>query len=92
MKVLKSFEFVERARSSKHDWDKLCDGSIRELTQGVDFAGKAKWFAVSCRLKAAKRGLRVRVQVDETKVVVQFFDPNAEQQEQPQQTTAKSKK
>ena len=92
MKVLKTFEFPDNARSSKHDWQTIMDGTIRELTQGVDFSGKAKWFKVQCRLQAKKKGLKVRVHADDTKVVVQFYDPNAQQQEPQQQAPAKAKK
>jgi len=91
-RVLKNYEFPTATnRSGKRNWDELCSGNIVELVQGVDFAGKPKWFATTCKVQARKRNLRVKVHVNDTKVVVQFYDPNS-QQEQQQQAPAKSKK
>jgi hypothetical protein len=43
---------------------------------------------VQLKLAAKRRGLRVRMHADDTSITFQFFDPNAQQQEQ---TTAPTK-
>jgi hypothetical protein len=97
MRVLNSYEFKETTqRTGKHDWNMLTDGAIRELKQGEDFMGKKKFFAISCRLKAKKLGLQVRLSGhnDESTptLIVQFVKPGAVVQQPPVTTPAKKGK
>lgn len=86
---LESFDFG-RGRpkgTSRYDWDHWLDGSIWELTQGLDFQRTVEEFRNVVYVTAARRGIKVRTSSRRGSdvVVVQayqnFWPPKVEEEE-----------
>lgn len=74
-KKLSAFNF--KVSKESHDWSALFDGSIWSLTQGEDFACKLVSMVSQIRTRAAKLGVKVKVSVDGSTVVLQASKPVA---------------
>jgi len=91
MKTLESFEWTNFGSDrSKHDWDVLLDGQIRQLQAGVDFTSKPATMLTLCRNAAQKRGLRLRTSKVEDGIVIQAIKPEEVEQEAPKKGKKKS--
>ncbi len=72
MKTLEAFDFGKRTGGKgKYDWAALLDGSIWELDQGTDFAGKASGMISAARVRAKKAGKTLRAARTATGIVIQ---------------------
>jgi len=78
--ILKSYDwsFVsrtnKRARSQNYPWNDWFDGRIHRLEPGVDFDGPAAGLERVIRTSANRRGIKVRIRIDEGAVIVQQHD------------------
>jgi hypothetical protein len=71
---LASYAFIRG--TGKYDWDIWLNGDIWQLEPGEDFTCKPNGLKQQCYGKASKRGLKVRVAVeDDGAVVVQAYKP-----------------
>lgn len=71
MKKLGTFDFT---RSKAHyNWEKFFDGSVYELTQGVDYKTSNANFRNTAYCAAKRRGLKVRCHETETGIVIQAY-------------------
>ena len=75
--ILRSYDWSvvsrtnKRARSRNYPWDDWFDGRIWQLEQGTDFDGPAVSLERVIRTSANRRGIKVRIRIDEGAVVVQ---------------------
>lgn len=87
MKTLKKFEFKASGIKAIYDWDKLLDGSIYQLTKGEDFNCNTQTIRMMSYKQAEKRGMGVRVSVDDGEdvetptVVIQSYEMTPEERE-----------
>lgn len=71
-KKLKTFPLPPKG--VRIDWESLIDGSVYELTKGVDFSSEIETARSSAFQAARNRGLKVRTSIrDEYTLVVQFY-------------------
>ena len=70
-KILKKFVFTGRGR---YPWDEWADGQCRELIAGEDFGAdiKVQGLANQAHGQAKKRGMKVRTQISDKGLVIQF--------------------
>jgi ribosomal protein RSM22 (predicted rRNA methylase) len=89
--ILRSYDWSvvsrnnKRARSRSYPWDEWFDGRIHQLEPKVDFDGPATSLERVIRTSANRRGVRVRIRIDDGNVVVQQHDG-----EEPLRTVTKS--
>lgn len=83
MRELESFDFGKGRDKKPKDirlpWDKLLDGNIYELEQGVDFHSSFQTFRVKLHNAAKRRGLKAKTVINrlKTRITIQAFpDPN----------------
>jgi len=75
--ILRSYDWSKgsktnkRARGRNYPWDDWFDGRIWELEPGTDFDGPATGLERVIRTSANRRGIKVRIRIDEGNVVVQ---------------------
>jgi hypothetical protein len=56
-------QFPELPGRSAYPWDDWLDGSIWELTRGVDFKGTPNTFRSNARVQAVRRGGKIRARI-----------------------------
>lgn len=66
-----SRKFDSSAKESKYKWNEILNGSIVEMTQGADYDCKSTTFGMQVRSAARRRGVEVRVSVQQGRVIVQ---------------------
>jgi hypothetical protein len=73
VRKLKSYQFRGRgavkAPETTIDWDKVLDGGVYRLQGGVDYAGEARDMVSRAHSAARKRGLKVRVNTENSVVI-----------------------
>ena len=73
---LESYEFPERRRYTKYDWDLLLNGKIWRMHQNVDFTCKPNSLDNNARTQAGMRDGHIRANFEGSKqsgdLVIQF--------------------
>jgi hypothetical protein len=89
--ILRSYDWSvvsrnnKRARSRSYPWDEWFDGRIHQLEPKVDFDGPPTSLERVIRTSANRRGIKVRIRIDDGNVVVQQHEDGA-----PMRTVTKS--
>ena len=68
---------VDKARSRAYPWDEWLDGQIRKLDRVTDFDGPAMSVERVIRTSANRRGIRVRIRVENDSIYLQAHTEDA---------------
>lgn len=70
-KPMRGFPREFDGKKSKYDWNVILDGKIHVLEQGTDYDAKSQSFGMQVRQAAKRKGVKVKVAVRKSEVVVQ---------------------
>lgn len=60
---LDSYEFKQKGRPNLYDWDSFLDGSIWQVTRGLDYLSKTKSMRSTIAVQAKRQGKKVRTSI-----------------------------